>query len=979
MSSTDASPGRTDRRDAPPQARARLAGRIAIGLRLALILVVLGAPAGRLDAAEASIRDRPLVVAADTDNFPYSHREGDGPITGFAVDMFDAIARQAQLDFRRTELPALDDLARFREGEFDLGQFHPQSFGDDDSVIYSFPILVLQGAIFVRDDGPSITSMADIAARRLRIATPSQGRRFAERSGIDPALIIQESGPECLRLLIRREVDVVLLSRLSGLAQARHLGIENIRYLPTVLDGYRISYCVAAHNDPRGRELIRTVNDALGILHQTGEFAKIYEKWFAHYEPAGLTGTALALYISGTLLLALIVALWAMMRQRHLRRRINRQTAELAEGRSILAEAQRFASLGHWQCRLDDPYSAQWSDETFRIFELDRSARPTALTGMAEFASAGDRSRWKAALAALAEQAQPFDLTVTIEPRQGVRKIVHARGRPVYDTDGHQTGVFGTVQDVTASHAAADALRRSEQLLRALYGNLPIALGVVDDAEGDWRVVSLNPEARRQMALADDPPAGSLYSTLGLEPQQLEIWTRLFARCTSESRTIETEVVDDTHHRTYAVTVFAVIAPGSTQRCCFLSDDVTERRRADAELAQGRRLRAVGELVGGIAHEFNNLLTPILLNAQLLQAEWAHEPALRAELGVIADAARRSAELTHRLLAFGRKTERTVTEIDFAEIISANASLMRSTIDRRIAVNTTVAADLPSLHLHAPDLHQVIINLVLNARDALMEKLAGAHPAAWSPQIEISARLVPAGAATAIDPTQPAPPGGWIEFQVGDNGCGMRADVVERIFEPFYSTKEVGKGTGLGLATVWHIVSEIGGRIEVDSTFGSGSRFRVFLPVREAPAAVSPAATASETTATAQTPSHLLLVEDEEPIARVVRSLLQRRGHAVTCAPDGLQGWSAFSSGPTRFDAVILDLDMPGISGQEFARRARDLDYTRPIIVVSGRITEADRLLLAELGIDHFVNKPFEPAELYATLDHALAETPRTA
>jgi signal transduction histidine kinase/ActR/RegA family two-component response regulator len=943
--------------------------------RLAVIVLGLGALAWPALAATGSKEARVAIVAADIDNFPYSYRdEKDGVLKGFAVDVFDAVARQIQLDFQRVELETLEGLQRFDKGEFDVGQFHPRIADSASAVHYSAPILVLHGAIFVRDGGPTVSSIADIAARRLRIATPTQGRIYAESRGIDPALITQASSQDCIDMLSRGEVDAILLTRLTGLIKARHLKVTNIRPIAAPVEGYKINYCFAAHQGARGEELVHALEDGLAVLQQTGEISDIYQKWFSHEDRNEFTLTEISASIAGALGIALVVMIWALMHQRHLRHRISRQTIELAEGRTILAEAQRFANLGHWQCRLGDPYSAQWSDETFRIFELDRSARPTALTGMAEFATPGDRSRWKAALVALAERAQPFDLVVTIEPRQGVRKTIHSRGRPVYDVSGQQTGVFGTVQDVTASHAAAEALRRSEQLLRALYGNLPIALGLIEESGSGWHIVSVNPEARRQLGLAEDPPAGSLFSTLGLAPRHLEFWTGLFSHSTAESRTIETEFTDEAHHRTYAITVFPVAAHESRHRCCFLSDDVTDRRRADAELAQGRRLRAVGELVGGIAHEFNNLLTPILLNAQILQSEWAHEPALRTELGTIADAARRSAELTHRLLAFGRKTDRTTAEVDFADVVQANANLVRSTIDRRISVRTTIAPDLPRIHLDASDLHQVIINLLLNARDALMDKLTGSPPSGWSPSIEISAQLQPPETTTPFDSSQPVPTAGWIDLQVSDNGCGMKPEVVERIFEPFYSTKEVGKGTGLGLATVWHAVSEMGGRIEVASTYGTGTTFRVFLPVRTSPAP-APAAAAAPAVVTdaAAAGRQLLLVEDEQPISRVVRSLLQRRGHTVTCAADGRQGWAEFSAQPNRFDAIILDLDMPGISGQEFARRARELGYTRPIIVVSGRITEADRHLLSELQISQFVNKPFESEALYAAVDEALS------
>jgi signal transduction histidine kinase len=281
----------------------------------------------------------------------------------------------------------------------------------------------------------------------------------------------------------------------------------------------------------------------------------------------------------------------------------------------------------------------------------------------------------------------------------------------------------------------------------------------------------------------------------------------------------------------YAAGAFFIVAVGAVwvswhQRRLShrVAQQSRELRAMDAELAQGRRLRAVGEMVGGIAHEFNNLLTPIVLKVELLREERDADPTLQRELDVIAGAADRAATLTRRLLTFGRKDEHAPAHVHLAEIVAVNVNLVLSTCDPRIALVVDVPPQLPALFQNPANLHQVVLNLLMNARDTLHDKLER--------DATVEARVT-----VRVEPLAPANghiPAGGQRLTVTDTGVGMPREVLERIFEPFYTTKEVGRGTGLGLATVWHLVQICGGRVEVDSTPGTGTTFQVELP-REAP------------------------------------------------------------------------------------------------------------------------------------------------
>ena len=253
-----------------------------------------------------------------------------------------------------------------------------------------------------------------------------------------------------------------------------------------------------------------------------------------------------------------------------------------------------------------------------------------------------------------------------------------------------------------------------------------------------------------------------------------------------------------------------------------------ELRAMDAELAQGRRLRAVGEMVGGIAHEFNNLLTPIVLKVEMLREERGSDPGLQRELEVIAGAADRASTLTRRLLTFGRQGEGDPSDISLGDVVRENVELLKSACDPRIVCDVEIDGQLPPLRQNPADLHQVVLNLLLNARDTLHERLeldAGASAA-----VRIRVEPLPLEAVRDLPPVGGLRPLRGQRLTVVDTGTGMPKDVLERIFEPFFTTKDVGRGTGLGLATVWHLVQAAGGRVHVDSTPGIGTTFSVDFP-----------------------------------------------------------------------------------------------------------------------------------------------------
>lgn len=407
--------------------------------------------------------------------------------------------------------------------------------------------------------------------------------------------------------------------------------------------------------------------------------------------------------------------------------------------------------------------------------------------------------------------------------------------------------------------------------------------------------------------------------------------------------------------------------------------DITEMKRIDAELLQSRKLRAVGEMVGGIAHEFNNLLTPMLLHAEMLKLERGSEPDVAGHLGPICVGMERAKELTQRILTFGRRAVDACEFLELEAVVRDNLGFLAQTIDRRIQLTVKAPKEPAVVWANRSDLNQLVINLILNARDTLREKAAKAED--WIPRIEVELATV-TRASGSREESDHHTPRLWRRLTVRDNGLGISEDVRERVFEPFFTTKEVGQGTGLGLATAWHVSMALGGWIEIDSEAGEGSTFQVFLPAA-AGGGESRAEERGDVTETrpparegamgdavaARKRRCVLLVEDNELVGFATQKMIESFGHDVCWVSDGLEAWKEWSKDTARYDLVLTDLNLPGISGVELVGRLRSAGGKSRVIVYSGYFSAEHEAALAELKVERLLQKPFTRAQLAPVLD----------
>jgi two-component system cell cycle sensor histidine kinase/response regulator CckA len=362
---------------------------------------------------------------------------------------------------------------------------------------------------------------------------------------------------------------------------------------------------------------------------------------------------------------------------------------------------------------------------------------------------------------------------------------------------------------------------------------------------------------------------------------------------------------------------------GSPVRVHGTMQDITDQRQLEDQLRQSQRLEAVGQLAGGIAHDFNNLLTAIRGYAELLGRDYAGDEGSRNDLEQIVLAADRAAELTRQLLAFSRSQLLQPSVIDPAAVVAAVAPMLRRLLGEHIALVTHAAPDLGRVKVDVSQFEQVIVNLAVNAGDAMPE---GGTLTIECVNVELDATY-----ATAHPEVAPGPHVGLV---VSDTGSGMSEATQARIFEPFFTTKPSGRGTGLGLSTVYGIVKQSGGSIFVYSEHGHGTSFKVYLPrideaarhlVDDGPATAVPAG--SET---------VLLVEDEEAVRSFAARVLTDQGYAVLPAADGTEALALSAAHPDPIDLLVTDVIMPGMQGHQLAAQLAARRPGLKVLYISG-------------------------------------------
>ncbi|MBN1866321.1 response regulator [Candidatus Sumerlaeota bacterium] len=383
-----------------------------------------------------------------------------------------------------------------------------------------------------------------------------------------------------------------------------------------------------------------------------------------------------------------------------------------------------------------------------------------------------------------------------------------------------------------------------------------------------------------------------------------------------------------------------------------------EKRRVEAHMRHAQKLEAIGTLAGGIAHDFNNILLAVLGHCELAMLDLDESSSTHYSLREVVKAAGHAKQLAHQILTFSRQVERERIAVQVAPLVSDTVRLLRATLPASIEIRESISSSTTIL-ADPTQIHQIVMNLGTNASHAMREN---------GGVLEISLRdAVPGPELLALHPGLRRSP--YVSIEVRDTGHGMSPGIVERIFEPFFTTKELGEGTGLGLSTVHGIVKDLGGEIAVWSEEGKGALFTIYLPSHEQ--AARPVLPKSRQTLRGAG-ERVLFVDDEPAIVHLAGRMLVSLGYEATVCKRGREAFDAFRVDPTGFDLIVTDMIMPEISGERLIEMVREIRPEMPFLVVTGYNDVFTDEKAAQMGVKHYLLKPFASRDLGLAIRSAL-------
>ena len=509
--------------------------------------------------------------------------------------------------------------------------------------------------------------------------------------------------------------------------------------------------------------------------------------------------------------------------------------------------------------------------------------------------------------------------------------------------------VARAVNATLEARARAEAAeRRAKERYRSVLENAVFGIYL---STSDGRIVEANPALAHMMGY-DSPEALQAVGAEALYPDP-RVRERIVREHLASGRPIQGLELEWRRRdgRPITVRLNGKIIDGGRGEPLFelIVEDITEQRALEERQRQTQKMEAVGLLAGGVAHDINNVLTAILGHATLLQRRLPPDDEVRSDADEIVVAAQRASALTRQLLAFSRRDVVQPRPIDLSALVSDLQRMVGRLIGEDVEVVTRLAPDLPAVKADPGQMEQVVLNLLVNARDALP----------FGGRIEVTTRAEP-----TVEGDERAPRG-WVVLDVRDTGTGIPPEVRERIFEPFFTTKPPGKGTGLGLSTVYGIVTQAGGHVDVESAPGQGATFHVWMPAAEEDTVVEKDAPGAESAGGAQdAKAVILLAEDEDAVRSVVRRILERAGYRVMAAGSGAEALRLAAEHEGPLDLFLTDVVMPDLGGIETADRLLESRPGTPVLFMSG-YTESEALRArTRLEPSLLLSKPFTPDAL---------------
>jgi two-component system cell cycle sensor histidine kinase/response regulator CckA len=630
------------------------------------------------------------------------------------------------------------------------------------------------------------------------------------------------------------------------------------------------------------------------------------------------------------------------------------QQKTLIEAR--LAEAQEIAHLGSWEWSMTGD-SGWWSDELYRLCGVEPNSIRPSFGAFCQLVHPDDRDMVSALIRVAARDRQSFAFEHRLIRPDGQTRTLYMRGRVSAGHTGPVTQMVGTVQDVTEREAT---LRLTESRLQAIINAEPACVKLVSL---DGRLLDMNPAGLTMIEAADlSQVIGRSIIDLVHPDDRTRFGAIHKAACDALPAWGEFRIITFSGGERWVESHSVPFETAEGGRAVLsVTSDITERKRLEEQLRQSQKMEAVGRLAGGIAHDFNNLLTVIGGYTETALADIPADNPAASALREVYRAAESAGALTRQLLMFSRQQVVRLNALDLNAVITQVEQLLVRTLGEDIDIATSLPSNLQPIQGDPTQLQQVLMNLAVNARDAM--------PRGGTLTIETR----------NVEHTGPRRFGsaalGSVELRVSDTGCGMDDAARTHVFEPFFTTKQLGRGVGLGMATVYAIVQGMGGTIQVASTPGRGTTFKLQFPQSPTPVEKPVPSVAPSHAGKFQGTETILLVEDDDKVRAYAAKVLKNAGYEVMEAAEPTVALKMAKRSDATIHLLLSDLIMPGFDGVELTKRFRLSHPDTPVLFMSGY--SDDTMARHGLTVDQYelLTKPFSTTHLLRKVREMLGES----
>ncbi len=521
---------------------------------------------------------------------------------------------------------------------------------------------------------------------------------------------------------------------------------------------------------------------------------------------------------------------------------------------------------------------------------------------------------------------------------------------------GNKTYLFIT-KDITDIRVAEENVKKSEEKYIRLFNEIDEVIIIIDP---NGIIRDINPAGVDLLGFLNKKNliGQNIRNVIDIEESEFdEIFNEVLEKGHVKNRELSIERNGKLKNMIININM-AYDVNGKPFEASVVIHDITELKLLERQFLQAQKMESIGTLAGGIAHDFNNILTAILGYTSIMKSKLEENNPYNEYLSVIESSAKRAAGLTQKLLAFARAGKYKENVIDINRLVKETVALLRETIEKNISIEIELTSDIPKVRGDENQIHQVIMNLCVNARDAMPD----------------GGRLIIKTGLRELDENyvkkhMGAKTGKYVFVSIEDTGIGIEKENIKRIFDPFFTTKEKGKGTGLGLSVVYGIVKNHNGYIDVQSNVGLGTVFAVFLPPTKDSVDMKEKVVRSLSRGSGET---ILVIDDEDYVRNLLKDILENNGYRVMLAGNGIEGINTYKKYSNEIDLVILDMIMPKMDGEETFNMLKKIDPKIKVVLSTGYINDKRMQTILQTGIAGVVKKPFNMKDLLNTINNAI-------